>query len=174
MCAIVLIAAIDQNNGAHADFENGQIQSLIHQLQQRNKLLRCVWGRMIAEINIFEIEFWKEIFEIKILNSKFWKYTDIGNGDIRSMINNLQMLRVGNTILTLAKLKSEFVDDSQVIICRYIYRCVYTYWFRYVYVFVYKYVILERWFVGESGFTRCLQICRGTYIYICIYVYRYD
>jgi len=37
MCAIILIAAIDQNNGAPADFENGQIQSLMHQLQQRNK-----------------------------------------------------------------------------------------------------------------------------------------
>jgi len=32
MCAIILIAAIDQNNGAHAVLENGEIQSLIHQL----------------------------------------------------------------------------------------------------------------------------------------------
>jgi len=86
------------------------------------------------------------------------------------------MLRVGNTILTLAKLKSEFVDDSQVIIYRYIHRCVYTYWLRYMYVSVYTCVNLQCWCVGESGFTdiyRYVYVHTYIYVYICIHMYRY-
>eukprot|EP00802_Teleaulax_amphioxeia_P008273 Tamp_08281.p1 GENE.Tamp_08281~~Tamp_08281.p1 ORF type:complete len:468 (+),score=87.22 Tamp_08281:21-1424(+) len=48
----------------------------------------------------------------QIEDAALTKIATIGNGDIRSMINNLELLRVGNTKLTLSELHRQFSDPT--------------------------------------------------------------